>query len=147
MLIDHTDPLTNAYGEAPFHVDGDFRTPNEAYFAYADEVIAAASARNLQVFLFPIYLGYGGGEEGFYEDMMASDAAEMRDWVRWVGERYGDVDALVWVVGGDYTPPAEGLALLAEVQAGIAEVDTRHIFTANWRATIRASRSTPTGSS
>jgi len=132
VLIDHTDPLTNAYGEAPFHVDGDFRTPNEEYFSYADFVIESAMERGIQVWLSPIYLGYKGGDEGFYADVIASDAEEMRDWGRWVGQRYGDLDALVWLMGGDFNPPAEGLALLDEVVAGIAEVDTRHLFTAHW---------------
>jgi hypothetical protein len=62
----------------------------------------------------------------------------MRDWGRWVGQRYGGVDALVWVIGGDYLPPAEGLALVSEVQAGIAEFDTRHVFTAHWAGDVSA---------
>ena len=132
VLIDHTDPLTNAYDHAPFLIDGDFATPNEDYFEYADWVIESATQRGLQVWLSPIYLGWEGGDEGFYQDVLAAGAVSMRAWGQWVGQRYVAVDGLVWLMGGDYVPPAEGLALLAEVAAGIAEVDSRHIFTAHW---------------
>jgi hypothetical protein len=131
-LIDHTDPLVNAYGEPPFRTDGDFSTPNEAYFAHADHVIERANAMGFLVWLSPIYYGYDGGDEGFYTDVVAAGPSAMRDWGRWVGERYRDVEGLVWVMGGDFVPPPEGLALLDEVVAGIRERDDRHYFAAHW---------------
>src|SRR5690348_16876001 len=42
---------TNRSGDGPFTVPGDFSTPNEAYFAYADRVIAMAAQRGIQVLL------------------------------------------------------------------------------------------------
>lgn len=132
VLIDHTDPLQNAYGEAPFTVDGDFSTANENYFAHADWVIERAAAAGFLVWLSPIYLGYGGGDEGFYQDMVAAGPDAMRAWGQWVGERYREVDGLVWLMGGDYVPPADGLDLLAKVVEGIVDRDDRHLFAAHW---------------
>lgn len=132
VLIDHVDPLQNAHGDPPFTAPGNFATPNEAYFAHADYVVTRAAQLGFLVWLSPIYLGWGGGEEGFYQDAIAAGPEQMRAWGRWVGQRYAHVDGLVWLMGGDYVPPEEGLTLLEEVVAGIREQDDRHLFAAHW---------------
>lgn len=130
-VMDHTEPV-NGNGDAPFTTPGDFSTPNPDYFDHADWILGQAAARGMLVWLVPMYLGYAGGDEGFYADALAAGPAAMREWGRWVGQRYGGIDGLVWVIGGDYTPPPEGLELLAQVVAGIREFDTRHLFAAHW---------------
>jgi hypothetical protein len=132
-LVDHIPPgPVDAYGNPPFTTKGDFSTPNEAYFAHADWVVNRAAEKGFAVFLFPCYLGYQGGPEGFYQDVLKNGAAKMRAWGRWVGNRYKNAPNIVWVDGGDYTPSAAGLALLNEVVLGIKENDTTHIHTAHW---------------
>jgi hypothetical protein len=120
---------TNAYGEDPFLVPGDFSTPNEDYFAHADAVIAAAEARGIVVFLAPAYLGYNGGAEGWYSEVLASGAQKMHDYGVFVGARYAGSKNIVWVMGGDYAPNAALPAIRALV-AGIEEgAGTPQLFT------------------
>lgn len=92
----------NAYGEAPFNVEGDFTTPNERYFAHVDFVLASAADKGLLVFLAPAYAGYGGGSQGWYQEMRANGEAGLRWYGEYLGKRYRDDPNLVWVQGGDY---------------------------------------------
>jgi hypothetical protein len=132
VLIDHLEPPGNAYGDAPFRTRGDFGTPNEAYFRHADWVIRRAGEKGMVVLLSPCYLGSQGGDEGFYQDVVRNGAAKMREWGRWVGRRYRGYDNLIWLDGGDYDPPPEGLALLTAVVEGIRAEDDRHLHAAHW---------------
>ena len=55
-LIDHLfsyDPPRNWFEDEPFTTPGDFSTPNEAYFAYADWVIQKAAEARICVFVAP----------------------------------------------------------------------------------------------
>jgi hypothetical protein len=132
VLIDHIEPPGNAYGDAPFRTRGDFGTPNEAYFRHADWVVRRAAEKGMVVLLSPCYLGDQGGPEGFYQDVVQSGAAKMREWGRFVGQRYRSFDNVVWLDGGDYNPPPEGLALLTAVVEGIRSADDRHIHAVHW---------------
>ncbi|MBN1772078.1 MAG: DUF4038 domain-containing protein [Deltaproteobacteria bacterium] len=108
-LLEHyfaDDPPRNAYGEEPFTTPGDLRTPNEAYFARADAVLAAAAEAGMLVLLFPAYMGYGGGAEGWFVEMSARTTAECGAYGRWLGDRYAGLANVVWMAGGDYNPPA-----------------------------------------
>jgi hypothetical protein len=122
----------NAYGQAPFTVAGDFSTPNEAYFRHADQVIQRARDAGMVVLLCPAYLGYEGAEEGWYQEMVKNGPATLRRYGRYVGERYRSFDNVIWLEGGDFTPPPEGLALVNQVAAGIKEKDSRHLHAAHW---------------
>src|SRR5262249_9012079 len=79
-LLEHqfaADAPRNAYGQPPFTVAGDFSTPNEAYFAHADDILQRASAKGMVVFLTPAYLGFGGGNEGWYQEMAANGTSKL----------------------------------------------------------------------
>jgi hypothetical protein len=129
-LIDHLfgpNAPANMAGDYPFYdsTTGQHRAfidpPNEAYFAYADWVINAAASRGMYVLLDPSYLGFGGGNEGFYSDMQAAGTTRMLEWGRYVGNRYKDYGNIVWMQGGDFNPPADGLELVNQVALGIQE--------------------------
>jgi len=130
-LIEHKfrGPV-NRYGEGPFTTPSDFSTPNEKYFAHADQIIRMASERGMQVFLAPIYLGYIGTDEGWIEETLANGPDKCRGWGRYVGKRYRDFDNLVWLIGGDRNPEKAHEDVNAIV-AGIKEFDNRHVFTAH----------------
>ena len=131
-LIEHefcSDPPRDHDGDLPF-TGAPFTTPNEAYFAHADAVIAAAGARGITVLLAPVYLGYGCGGEGWCAEIEAASPADMRQWGRFLGERYAGFDNLVWLIGGD-TDPAPVADKLRQVVAGIREYDAVHLFTAH----------------
>jgi hypothetical protein len=55
----------NAYGEKPFDELDNFGVPNQAYFAHADRVLQKALNSDFW-FCSPAYLGYGGGDDGWY---------------------------------------------------------------------------------
>jgi hypothetical protein len=128
-LIEHrfcTAPPRTRAGLVPFETAGDFSTPNPAYLDFAHRVVEKANDRGIVVWLFPAYLGSGGGDEGFFREMKASGRARLRAYGRFVGQRFKDLPNVVWVVGGDFTPDRGDLWTVTEVAEGIREVDDVH---------------------
>jgi Protein of unknown function (DUF4038)/Putative collagen-binding domain of a collagenase len=131
-LIEHKyarNAPANANGDAPFRVAGDFGTPNEAYFKHADWVLERARAMGFLVLLAPAYVGYRDSGEGWYEDMVASGTAKLRDYGRFVGERYRHLDNILWVHAGDDNPPDKSIP--KAVVDGIAEAGGDMLQTAH----------------
>ncbi len=120
----------NAYGEAPFPDPSDLGVTNEKYFEYADWVIGEAGKNGLVVLLAPVYLGYPGLDEGFYDEVLANGPEKCLAYGRFLGRRYAHVDNIIWVMGGDRDPgPArEDVDMVAY---GIRESDRRHLMTAH----------------
>ncbi len=123
-LVEHkfsSHAPNDAAGHPPFTTPGDFGTPNEAYFAHADTVLAEAEKRGMLVLLEPAYMGYEGGEEGWYRDLVAGGPAKIESYGRFVAERLKNRANIVWVLGGDFNPPE--LATTDALIAGIRQVD------------------------
>lgn len=120
---------SDAAGEPPFTTPGDYATPNEAYFAHVDAVLESARERGLLVLLTPSYLGYGGGSEGFYQEMVDSGAAKLEEYGRFLGKRYAAQPNILWVDGGDYDPPSP--ELVEAIVTGIRAEDSVHLHTAH----------------
>ena len=140
-LIEHqyTDHApADRHGDAPFSGPV-FSTPNEAYFAHADQVISRASAHGITVFLFPVYVGYSTGRcnfenEGWGTDMEAASDAVMRDWGVYVGNRYKGFSNIVYVIGADADPRSCAPPLVEKLNAvamGIKSVDSVHLMAAD----------------
>lgn len=107
-LIEHKfadNPPRNWYGDAPFLTPGDFSTPNEAYFLHADWVLERARNLGFTVLLVPAYLGYNGGDEGWYQELLSNSDGALRSYGRFLGARYGAMDHIIWTHGGDFNPP------------------------------------------
>lgn len=139
-LLEHAHALrapANRAGDAPFaaHADGvlDFARPDEAYFSFADEVLAKAQARGFGVFLSVMYLGVEGSSEGFWAELNdpRNSPAVCRDYGRFLGRRYKARSNLIWVIGGDRTPPAGSNAeqRLLQILAGIRDVGAEQLAT------------------
>jgi len=131
-LIEHkfsSQPPKLRDGTPPFTTPGDFGTPNEAYFGYAEEVVRKAAKRGIALLLCPAYLGYGGGDDGFYQEMLRNGPEKIRAYGRYVGRRFRDHPNLVWIVGGDFAPPPDQRWTVDEVAAGIREEDKVHLMT------------------
>ena len=129
-LIEHfacDNPPYNRYGEPPFTTPGDFSTPNPAYFAHVDWVLKKAGEYGIQVFLVPSYLGSNGGNEGWYQEMLANGVDRLRDYGRYLGDRYKDFKNIVWLEGGDYNPPNK--ELVDAIAEGILDFDSNHLHT------------------
>jgi hypothetical protein len=136
-LIEHyfaTTPPKNFYGDAPFLTTGDFSTPNEAYFAHAEYVIAKAAQKGILVLLAPAYMGFAGGSQGWYQEMKANGATKLQAYGQYLATRFQAYDNILWVHGGDYNPPDKNLA--RAVANGIRSVDPR------WPHTFHGGRNT-----
>lgn len=129
-LLEHKfapDAPNNRYGEGPFTKPNDYSTPNEAYFSHVDWVIRKAAERGILVLLTPSYLGFDGGDEGWYQVMRANGVAKLREYGRYLGKRYRNFPNLIWVNGGDYNPPDKDL--VRAIVEGIKELDPVHLHT------------------
>jgi len=133
-LLEHkfcTTPPKTRSGLAPFHTPGDFSTPNEAYFDFARQVVQKAGEHGMVVWLAPAYLGYGGGDEGFFREIKAGGKEKLRAYGRFVGRRFKDLPNIVWMLGGDYTPEAADQWVVNELAEAIRAEDPAHLMTAH----------------
>ena len=131
-LIEHefiADPPANAYGVQPFTTPGDFSTPNEEYFAYADEVIQRAEDLGFVLLLTPAYIGYAETAQGWYGEMQAAGVDVLYDYGRYVGERLGHHQNIIWVNAGDADPDQP--ELIDAVARGIRDTDPDALQTAH----------------
>jgi len=131
-LIEHafsTNPPKNYYGDSPF-TDTTFITPREDYFLHADYVITEAEKRGITIMLYPIYLGYNCGSQGWCQEVESATLEDMRSWGQFVGNRYKNFNNIIWSIGGDTNPsPVENK--VRECVNGIRDEDNRHLFTAH----------------
>ncbi len=124
-LIEHhfaDNAPNNVYGDGPFTTPGDFSTPNEAYFSNAEYVISKAGERGFLVLLAPAFMGFEGGAEGWYQEMVENGATKLRGYGQYVANRFRAYGNVLWIEGGDYNPPET--ALVNAVANGIRDVDT-----------------------
>ena len=138
-LIEHkfaTNAPANIAGQQPFTTPGDMSTPNPAYFAHAQWVVQQAKARGILVLLVPAYLGYNGGDQGWYQVMEANGNAKLKSYGEYVGNLFKSDPNLVWVMGGDYNPPDK--SVVQSVVDGIKASGDQHVFTAHGSETPAA---------
>lgn len=117
----------NAAGDEPFGSTGPFTAPNERYFAHAEDILRQAEAHDLLVLLAPAYLGFDGGDEGWYREAQLAGAQRLRDYGRYLGTRFRHQQNVVWVLGGDFAPPDP--SLVDALAAGIREADPEALMT------------------
>jgi hypothetical protein len=136
----------NRAGAYPFtrHTAGsyDFSTPNESYFAFADLVIDMAADRGMLVLLWPMYLGFNGGDEGWWGELTnaINTQAVCLGYGQYVGARWLNRSNIIWVEGGDYGPPAgsEGEARAHKIMEGIQAAGASQLQTGHWVRTQNA---------
>ncbi|MEP7291969.1 MAG: DUF4038 domain-containing protein [Chloroflexota bacterium] len=93
--------VPNVYGHTPLDNDDPTR-PNEAYFAFVDEIIQLAEAHNLYIGLLPTWgdkvdLVGGAGPIIFNEENAYT-------YGQWIGECYRQQANIIWILGGDRYP-------------------------------------------
>lgn len=120
---------TTAYGDDPFG-GTDFTTYTTAYWQHVDFLVTEAAKRGFVVLMCPLYLGSGGGSEGWYAAAVAAGTPAIQAYGAFLGARYTSADNIIWVNGGDYRPPT--LAIPDALATGILSQDTRHLFTTHW---------------
>jgi hypothetical protein len=127
-------PPNNAAGDPPFTAKDDFSTPSEAYFAHADQVIDLAASQGMAVLLFPSYLGLQA-QEGWRNQMSTMDTTKCASYGRFLGQRYATRHNIIWVWGGDYTPPtgSAGETCMKSIRDGILAAEPGVLATAHWQ--------------
>ena len=119
-----SDIATNDAGDVNFNSNygggsDNLTTPNTAWYNNVAYACQAAASRNMLVFLFPLYLGFGGGAEGHYASLSAGGSADAQSYGEFFGDRFKSFSNLVIVLGGDYVPSAAGLSLVKNMVDGI----------------------------
>ena len=122
----------NLAGDPPFTTPNNFATPGAAYWSHVDWVLDQASANHIVVFAHPLYLGFQCGVEGWCQAVKNASTTTMRAYGEFLGQRYRNQPNLVWVIGGDADPVAEGVeAKVMAMVNGIRAQDPGHLMTAH----------------
>lgn len=125
-LVEHKiNGPDDAFGNSPFLESGDFSKPNDIYFENAAFVFEKAQEKGMAVFVFPAYLGYPGGEDGWYEDIIRCGPTTMYAYGKYVANKYKDFKNIIWLIGGDRNGAIEEIHAMVK---GIEEVKSNQIF-------------------
>lgn len=121
------------YNNRPFtNGPSDWSTRNEAYWSRADAIVTAAKARGMVILMFPAYLGYNCGSQGWCDDMLSQTNTAMSNYGAWIGNRYKDYGNIIWMTGGDAdcSNYANACARNNAIVSGIRSSDTDALFSA-----------------
>ena len=121
----------NRSGVRPFPDGRAFEEPNPEYFDYAHRAVDAAMRRGISVWLCPAYLGWDGGDEGFFKEIDAAGQDALKRYGRFVGARFKDLPNIVWMLGGDYAFSPSRRWLGDVLAAGLREGGARQLMTAH----------------
>lgn len=144
---------------------------NNSYWTTLETILDACLQNNMLVFLWPGYLGFNAGDEGWAGEMVAWDAvtgaggftgqsfadpskSKMWNYGAWLAARWKDYPNIVWVMGGDFgsgTHPLSGPQSTAasNLMAGLKSVSGQKslLFTAHWdRSSLSTDTSLAAGS-
>ena len=115
-----------------------FSTPNEAYFAFADSIIDLAAQDGMLVDLAPMFLGSNGGNAGWWAELTnpVNTQNVLFNFGLYIGRRYKERKNIIWIIGGDYFPPAgsEGEARLLRFLQGIKAAGATQLWSGDWSA-------------
>ena len=135
---DAHDPPRNQAGDAPFAVENDFSSAgtspeSERYWEWIDTIVEKAAEHDMAVMLAYTYLGFGGGEQGWWNEVLAQPSRQaLHDWGVWLGNRFKDDPNILWLGLGDFTPPtgSEGALRVRAIAEGIKEAGATQLFLA-----------------
>jgi hypothetical protein len=129
------DPYTRIEAEAP-----DFTSPAPRYWEALDATIETCAEQGVLVFLFPAYVGFAGGDQGWLAELVANDAgtgsgdfagqpwadparSKLWNYGAWLADRYRNASNIVWAHGGDHgNNPERGCAFTAAQKTAVSNV-------------------------
>lgn len=118
---DGIKPFTSGTDETNYDVSA----PNEAYWSRVDSYVNAAAAHHIAI-LFDTW------ETGALMPLArANGNVKMHNFGVFLGNRYKDFPNIIWITGNDFQTwtDATDNALMQNLMAGIASVDTHHLQT------------------
>jgi len=133
---------------------------NNTYWNRVDALLSACLSRNIAIFVWPMYLGFHGGQEGWITEMVQWDAvigaggftgqsfadpskSKMWNYGAWLGTRWAQYQNVIWVAGGDYgtntqTLTAPQTAAVKSCIDGIKSQQPNALWTAHWDRPCKA---------
>lgn len=81
----------------------DLLTPNEKYWQYVDTFLTYCEEKGILVFMFPGYVGYAGGEQGWMRELVANGPRKTEAYGAWIANRYKNQKNIVWMLLGDFS--------------------------------------------
>lgn len=102
---------------------GDTTSTAGKYWQNVDAIIAAAASSGIQV-LFNTFDNYA---PWFSNSGSPNSAAKLTAYGQFLGQRYVNVDNIIWMIGDDYVESSAGDASFAAVMQGVRQYDTRHV--------------------
>jgi hypothetical protein len=84
------------------NINPDFETPNSSYWSNVDRLISYCQGLGILCLMFPAYVGYQGGEQGWMQEMKANGDTKMQNYGSWIASRYSSSPNIIWMLGGDY---------------------------------------------
>jgi hypothetical protein len=122
-------PGTSIYDVSTTPAAGDVTSSAGKYWQRLDSIIGLASANGIVVVL-DIYDTYC---PWFHTDFLDGDSPSSTEkllaYGQFLGQRYGDDDNIIWMIGNDYNLSPEGDADIAAVLQGIRQFDDTHLIT------------------
>lgn len=79
----------------------DLTTPNEKYWRFVDKFVAYCEAKGVLLFMFPAYVGWNGGDQGWMQELVANGREKSRAYGAWIANRYKQRKNIVWMLLGD----------------------------------------------
>lgn len=114
---------SDANGNAPFTTAGWLDTPNDTYFNACSRVISKALSLNIGVQLFPLYLGYLGGAQGW--EFALNDAHNTNtvcfNFGVYCAQKFPQSNVM-WMWMGDRTASGTPLARFQQFVAGVQSI-------------------------
>ncbi len=130
--------------------------PNNTYWQACETILDACLAHNVAVFVWPGYLGFHAGDEGWLQEMVVWDAvtgaggftglgfanatkSKMWNYGAWLADRWKNYPHIIWVMGGDDGSGSQTLDTaqtnaVNNLMAGLKSVSTAQslFYTAHW---------------
>ncbi len=129
--------MTNRAGELPFAgipPEQDFTQPNERFFAHVDRVVGEAQQQGMLLAIAPAWSGCcgegwaGKEKDGSPKPMNKNRAEKSLDLGRWLGQRYGKFNNVMWILGGDIDPD-NARAEIGALGLGLKDTAPRQLIT------------------
>lgn len=126
-----TPGYNNVDGVPPFKSMSpvDWTNPVQAYWRRVDRIVNRCKARGMACLIFPAYLGYEGGSDGWRTQVAATSDGDLQTYGAWIANRFTQGNVL-WAMGGDYQgKDAASITKQWNIAVGIRTVRPNDIIT------------------
>lgn len=120
------DPPNTPDGIEPFTSGEDFTTVNSTYLERARAFVDLAATYGIIIILAPLYLGFGGGSEGWDSAMDSQSESVCQGLGEVIGSTFATANNIIYLMGGDHL--AGQMNKVAAIRTGILVNDSNHIF-------------------